>query len=219
MNSFTEENYLKAIYKLVEHTGGPVSTNAIAEKMRTRASSVTDMIRRLSAKKLLNYRKYQGVTLTAPGKKVAVNIIRKHRLWELFLVDKLQFKWDEVHEIAEQLEHIRSEELISRIDRFLGFPKFDPHGDPIPDANGKMAQPRSSLLSELGGGEHCIMTGVVDHSPVFLNYLDHTGIHLGDALEVEEVIAFDRSVMLSVNKKKHVQLSAEAAKNILVRKR
>jgi DtxR family Mn-dependent transcriptional regulator len=219
MNSFTEENYLKAIYKLAEHHGEAVTTNAIAEKMSTKASSVTDMLRKLSGKKLLNYQKYQGVTLTASGKRTAVNIIRKHRLWELFLVDKLQFKWDEVHEIAEQLEHIQSEELTNRIDRFLGFPKFDPHGDPIPDVNGKMVQPRSALLAEMKKNDRSTMTGVVDHSPVFLNYLDNAGIRLGDDLVIQEVIAYDRSLQVLVNKKKSLQLSAEASKNILVRKK
>lgn len=146
MNSLTEENYIKAIYKLCEKSADAVSTNAIAEKMHTKAASVSDMLKKLSKKKLINYRKYQGVTLTAKGEKLALAIVRKHRLWELFLVQKLNFKWDEVHDIAEQLEHIQSDELVKRIDKFLDHPKFDPHGDPIPDVNGKLHPQRSRLL-------------------------------------------------------------------------
>src|SRR5688500_18567354 len=160
MNSFTEENYLKAIFKLLEGDDEAVTTNAIAEKMNTRAASVTDMLKKLSEKKLINYKKYQGVTLTSSGKKIALNIIRKHRLWEVFLVEKLNFKWDEVHDIAEQLEHINSDTLIERIDKFLNYPKFDPHGDPIPDINGKFQSNKSVLVSELKLNSVGIMTGV-----------------------------------------------------------
>lgn len=215
MNSFTEENYLKAIYKLLENET-VVTTNAIAEKMSTKAASVTDMLKKLSDKKLINYQKYQGVSLTTKGEKVALNIIRKHRLWEMFLVEKLSFKWDEVHDLAEQLEHIDSDKLIAQIDKFLNYPKFDPHGDPIPDANGKFQLQKSVPLSNLKLNEHCIMTGVVDHSSAFLQYLDKSGIVLGNDIKIKEVIAFDKSLQITVNKKNTLFISNEVAKNILV---
>ncbi len=215
MNSFTEENYLKAIYKLLENET-VVTTNAIAEKMNTKAASVTDMLKKLSDKKLINYQKYQGVSLTAKGEKVALMIIRKHRLWEMFLVEKLSFKWDEVHDVAEQLEHIDSDKLIAQIDKFLNYLKFDPHGDPIPDANGKFQLQKSVPLSNLKLNEHCIMTGVVDHSSAFLQYLDKSGIVLGNDIKVKEVIAFDKSLQIAVNKKNTLFISNEVAKNILV---
>ncbi|HEY6162854.1 MAG TPA: metal-dependent transcriptional regulator [Bacteroidia bacterium] len=219
MNSFTEENYLKAIYKLLEGNHGPVTTNALAEALLTRAASVTDMLKKLSGKKLIHYRRYYGVSLTAAGRKVAVNVIRKHRLWELFLVEKLHFRWDEVHEIAEQLEHIISEELTYRLDRFLGYPKFDPHGDPIPDRNGRIVQPRVFLLSEMERKSYCVISGVADHSPAFLHFLDKTGLGPGDELKVEDIIEYDRSMQLVLGRKKKIHLSYEAAKNILVRKK
>ena len=219
MNSLTEENYLKAIFKLLEKGEETVTTNAIAFKMRTRAASVTDMLKKLAKKKLIHYEKYQGVSLTASGKKIAIGIVRKHRLWEHFLVDKLQFKWDEVHEIAEQLEHIRSEELIDRIDKLLGFPKFDPHGDPIPDTHGKFAKQNSFLLTEMKADSHCIMTGVVDHSPAFLHYLDEAGINLGDQLYIKLINDYDRSMVLTIDRKRNFHISYDAGKNILVKKK
>src|SRR5437868_332834 len=135
MNTFTEENYLKAIYHLSLQSES-VSTNQIAASLNTKAASVTDMLKKLADKKLINYARYQGVTLTVEGERVALSIIRRHRLWEYFLVEKLSFKWDEVHDVAEELEHISSKELIDRLDDFMGNPKYDPHGDPIPDCNG-----------------------------------------------------------------------------------
>jgi DtxR family Mn-dependent transcriptional regulator len=215
MNSFTEENYLKAIYKLLENET-VVTTNAIAEKMNTKAASVTDMLKKLSDKKMINYQKYQGVSLTNKGEKVALMIIRKHRLWEMFLVEKLSFKWDEVHDVAEQLEHIDSDKLIAQIDKFLNYPKFDPHGDPIPDVNGKFQIQKSVLLSTLKLNEQGVMTGVVDHSSAFLQYLDKCGIVLGNDIKIKEVIAFDKSLQITVNKKNTLFISNEVAKNILV---
>lgn len=216
MHSFTEENYLKAIYKLIEQEGDVVSTNAIAEKMSTKAASVTDMLKKLSDKKLINYQKYQGVTLTLKGEKVALNIIRKHRLWEMFLVEKLDFKWDEVHDVAEQLEHINSDKLIEEIDKFLNYPKVDPHGDPIPDAKGKLNIPKSHLLSKFKKNDVCIMTGVVDHSTAFLQYLDKSGISLGSEIKIKEIIEFDRSLQITINKGASIFISNDVAKNILV---
>ena len=216
MNSLTEENYLKAIYKLLDHEEEAVSTNAIAEKMQTKPASVSEMLKKLSDKKLINYRKYQGVTLTPLGKKVALSIIRKHRLWEVFLVNKLNFKWDEVHDIAEQLEHIDSDKLVEYLDKFLGYPKFDPHGDPIPDENGKFHAQKSQLLSSLGKNSVSVMTGVVDHSPTFLQYLDKLGLSLGSEIKIKDVADYDKSLQVSVNRKPVIYVSHDVAKNILV---
>lgn len=219
MNSFTEENYLKAIYKLIEQVDSEVSTNAIAEKMSTKAASVTDMLKKLSDKKLINYQKYQGVTLTSKGEKVALSVIRKHRLWEMFLLEKLDFKWDEVHDVAEQLEHINSDKLIEQIDKFLNYPKFDPHGDPIPDANGKIQAQKSKSIAHYIKNDVIVMTGVVDHSAAFLQYLDKTGLALGDEIKIKEVVFFDRSLQIIVNKKSTIFISNDVAKNILAIKK
>ncbi len=215
MNSFTEENYLKAIYTLIELNRDAVTTNAIAEKMCTTAASVTDMLKKLSDKKLINYQKYQGVTLNAKGEKVALAIVRKHRLWEMFLVEKLDFKWDEVHDIAEQLEHINSDKLIEQIDKFLHHPKVDPHGDPIPDAKGKFQIQKSVELSKFKKNEVCIITGVANHSSKFLQYLDKSGITLGNEIRIKELIEFDRSLQININKRKTIFISNDVAKNIL----
>lgn len=218
MNSFTEENYLKAIYKLIERKGDTVSTNAIAETMKTKAASVTDMLKKLSLKKLINYQKYQGVTLSEKGEKIALSIIRKHRLWEMFLVEKLHFKWDEVHDVAEQLEHINSDKLIEQLDKFLNFPKTDPHGDPIPDAKGKLKSPKSIPLSTFQKNDCCQLTGVIDHSPAFLQFLDNSGISLGDEIKIKEVITFDLSLQITVNKQHTLFISKQIAENLLVQK-
>lgn len=215
MNSFTEENYLKAIFKLIEQSGDVVTTNAIAEKINTKAASVTDMLKKLADKKLIHYQKYQGVSLTKKGEKVALMIIRKHRLWEMFLVEQLDFKWDEVHDIAEQLEHVNSDKLIEQIDKFLNYPKVDPHGDPIPDINGKIQIQKSYPLSKFKKNDSCVMTGVIDHSPSFLQYLDKSGITLGNEIKIKDLIEFDRSLQIIVNKRT-LFISNDVAKNILV---
>lgn len=217
MQSFTEENYLKAIYKLIEQEADVVTTNAIAEEMETKAASVTDMLKKLADKKLINYQKYQGVSLTNKGEKIALMIIRKHRLWEMFLVEKLNFKWDEVHDVAEQLEHINSDKLVEQLDKFLCYPKVDPHGDPIPDAKGKLVTSKSSALSKYKKGDVCIMTGVIDHSSAFLQYLDNIGFSLGCELKIKEVVEFDKSLRIVVNKDNIIFISNEVAKNILVK--
>lgn len=216
MHSFTEENYLKAIYKLLELDASGASTNALAGKMNTKAATVTDMLKRLAGKKLVNYTKYQGVSLTASGKKTALSVIRKHRLWELFLVEKLQFRWNEVHDIAEQLEHVNSEELVQRLDKFLGYPKHDPHGDPIPDMHGRFASVRSSLLGSAEKGKKYIMTGVVDHDGAFLEHLDKLGFALGCRIRIDEITPYDRSMHITLNRGKQLYLSHEVAKNILI---
>lgn len=199
MFTFSEENYLKAIYHLERKFPAGVSTNAIAEMMETKASSVTDMIKKLAEKDLVNYKKYQGVSLTNKGKLAAKTIVRRHRLWEVFLVEKLDFSWDEVHEVAEQLEHIKSEKLIMELDRFLGFPKRDPHGDPIPDAEGNFTVLNKVLLSDLKKGESGIFVGVKDSSATFLQFLDKRNIALGDELKIMDKEPFDQSVLIKIN--------------------
>jgi DtxR family Mn-dependent transcriptional regulator len=216
MQSFTEENYLKIIYHL-SVISNPVQTNAIAERIQTKAASVTDMLRKLSDKELVDYIKYQGVTLTEKGKLTAINIVRKHRLWEVFLVDKLNFKWDEVHDIAEELEHIKSTLLIERLDEFLEFPKVDPHGDPIPDQYGNFAHLSFIKLSKLKINEKGTITGVSEHSSPFLKHLEKLGLTLGKRIEISEVIDFDGSVVLLVDKNK-INISREVAQHILISK-
>ncbi len=216
IHSFTEENYLKAIYHLSEGNNAAVSTNSIAEVTNTKAASVTDMLRKLADKKLINYVKYQGVTLTDIGLKAAVNIIRKHRLWEVFLVEKLGFKWDEVHDIAEELEHINSVPLIDRLDNFLGNPVVDPHGDPIPDRTGTFQHKTLIKVSDMKQGQGGTISGVSEHSSVFLKHLEKLSLTLGTKIAITEVIEFDGSIMLAVDETKERTISREVAKNILV---
>ena len=218
MYSFTEENYLKAIYKLQEQSNESINTNAIAISIQTKAASVTDMIKKLSDKKLLEYEKYKGVVLTELGKKVALETVRKHRLWETFLHNKLNFTWDAVHDIAEQLEHIQSQELIDKLDDFLGFPSHDPHGDPIPGKNGEIKESNFVILSDLKQGEAGIISGVVNHSSVFLKHLESNELILGKRIMVQEVVAFDFSFQIKMEGKKVLQISNEVARNILVKK-
>jgi DtxR family Mn-dependent transcriptional regulator len=215
-HSFTEENYLKAIYHLSDSNKLAVSTNSIAEVTNTKAASVTDMIRKLAEKKLINYIKYQGVTLTDTGLKAAVNIIRKHRLWEVFLVEKLGFKWDEVHDIAEELEHINSVPLIDKLDNFLGNPIVDPHGDPIPDKTGNFQHKILVKVSELKQGATGTISGVSEHSSVFLKHLEKLSLTLGTEITIVELVEFDGSIVLEVDRKGERTISRDVAKNILV---
>jgi len=214
MQSFTEENYLKTIYHLAEKANN-VQTNAIAEQMQTKPASVTDMIKKLAEKGLVDYVKYQGVSLTEKGRFAAIDIVRKHRLWEVFLVDKLNFKWDEVHEVAEELEHIKSVNLIERLDEFLGFPKSDPHGDPIPDKNGRFAKTQFTKLIELNIGDAGTITGVSQHTSPFLKHLEKLGLTLGKQIQVNDVTDFDGSVELLVDSKQ-INISREVAIHILI---
>lgn len=213
--SFTEENYLKAIFHLSPQEAEAVSTNAIAEALQTKAASVTDMLKKLADKNLINYVKYQGVTLTHNGRQAAIGIIRKHRLWEVFLVDKLNFKWDEVHELAEDLEHINSAKLIDSLEAFLGFPKVDPHGDPIPDKNGVLKEPILVPVSKMNINQTGIISGVKEHSTLFLNYLEKTGLVLGKQVKVQDLIEFDGSVIIALDKQV-LTISRDVAKNILI---
>ena len=214
--TFSEENYLKTIYHLTIISDSEISTNAIAEKMETKASSVTDMLKKLAEKDFVNYKKYQGVSLTDLGKTVAKMIVRKHRLWEVFLVDKLNFSWDEVHDIAEQLEHIKSEKLINKLDDFLGNPTEDPHGDPIPDANGQIVKIEKQLLSELHEYQAGICVGVKDTSSEFLKYLDKQGIALGSKIEIIGKESFDLSLKIKVDER-DLSISNKIASNLFVK--
>jgi DtxR family Mn-dependent transcriptional regulator len=214
--TFSEENYLKTIYHLTSSSNKEVSTNEIAEMIATKASSVTDMLRKLAEKDLLNYKKYQGVSLTEKGKLSAKMIVRKHRLWEVFLVEKLNFSWDEVHDIAEQLEHIKSEQLINKLDDFLGNPTEDPHGDPIPDAYGKIIKTEKLLLSELPQNQTGICVGVKDSSTEFLKYLDKNQIALGTKIEILTKEAFDLSLKIKVENTELI-ISNKIASNLFVR--
>jgi DtxR family Mn-dependent transcriptional regulator len=214
--TFSEENYLKTIYHLTTNSDAEISTNAIAEMMMTKASSVTDMLKKLAEKDLVNYKKYQGVSLTDKGKLAAKMIVRKHRLWEVFLVEKLDFPWDEVHDIAEQLEHIKSDQLIDKLDDFLGNPTEDPHGDPIPDAKGKIVKVEKLLLSELSENQIGICVGVKDSSPEFLKYLDKNKIALGVSVKVNSIEAFDLSFNVKINEIDFM-ISNKIAENIFVK--
>jgi DtxR family Mn-dependent transcriptional regulator len=214
--TFSEENYLKTIYHLSAASESGVTTNAIAEKMETKASSVTDMLKKLSEKDFIVYKKYQGVSLTDKGMLSAKMIVRKHRLWEVFLVDKLSFSWDEVHDIAEQLEHIKSEKLINKLDEFLGFPTEDPHGDPIPDAAGRIVNVEKQLLSELPEGQSGVCVGVKDTSSEFLKYLDKNGIALGSMIEVLSKETFDLSLKIRVDGKE-LPVSHKISGNLFVK--
>ncbi len=210
MNTLAEENYLKSIYHLSLNAQN-VSTNGLAAYLNTKASSVTDMLKKLADK----YTPYQGVNLTAQGEKIAINIIRKHRLWEYFLVEKLDFKWDQVHEMAEEMEHISSNELIDRLDKFMEYPKYDPHGDPIPDCNGQFKTHNLKPVSTGCVYETGVICGVRDHSAIFLQYLEKQELTIGKKISIEEIIEFDHSMVLLLDDKK-IQISREVANNLLI---
>ena len=214
MNSQSEEDYLKAIYHL-EMDYDSISTNSVADYLNMKPSSVTDMLKKLADKKYINYQKYKGSSLTKKGKLIALSIIRKHRLWETFLVDKLGFGWDQVHLIAEQLEHIKSEELIENLDDFLGNPKYDPHGDPIPNKEGKIEKMNQKLLVELKIQQEGIITGVKKGTASLLSYLDKEKIKLGDSVKVIEVLEFDGTFIVEINNRK-LTFSEKICQNLLL---
>lgn len=218
MESMTnsEENYIKGIYHLSQGGQHSIATSALSEKMETKPSSVTDMVKRLAEKGLLHYKKYQGVRLTEQGTVQALKVIRKHRLWEVFLVDKLGFAWDEVHDVAEQLEHIESEMLVDRLDALLNYPDFDPHGDPIPDKKGRFKTREKKLLSAMPAPGKGICVGVKDSSSQFLKFLDKHQIELGKAIEVLEHESFDRSMHIRIGSRK-LQISHQIASNLYVK--
>lgn len=217
MYSTSEENYLKAIYKISEHKGIPVSTNSIAEEMNTTPASVSDMVKKLAEKELVVYEKYRGVYLSKTGMHLATSLIRKHRLWECFLVNKLNFSWDQVHEIAEQLEHVKSVSLVDKLDQFLGYPRFDPHGDPIPDKDGKFTFRKQYPLEQLEAGDEGIVLGVQNHSKAFLQYLSDLNIQLGSSIKVIQKFDFDHSMKIEVSQKE-IHVSPTVSMNVYVKK-
>ncbi len=214
--SSSKENYLKAIYHL-QTQDGVVSTNELAEELRTRAASVTDMLKKLKDQKLLNYEPYKGFRLSSEGKKVAVQVVRKHRLWEYFLVEKLQFEWDEVHDIAEELEHVSSRKLIDKLDEFLGFPRSDPHGDPIPDSSGKLIRSQQISLTDLPMQVLAQVSGIGDQSTEMLELLRHKNIKLGTWLELKKKFSFDDSIEIKIKNGSAINISQQVAKNIFVK--
>lgn len=211
-----EENYLKAIFKLAEKEPGAVLTNALSAAMGTTAASTTDMIKKLSEKQLVVYEKYRGVVLSEAGSRLATSLIRKHRLWEVFLVDKLGFAWDEVHEFAEQLEHIQGDTLTEKLDEFLGHPRFDPHGDPIPDAQGRWLRQTQIRISAMSPGQKGVITGVDDHTPAFLQYLDELSLRLGVEVLLIGKIPYDQSAKLKITGQE-ITLSEKVTHNLFVR--
>lgn len=214
--SASKENHLKAIFHL-QHDQGIVTTNALAAALQTRPASVTDMLKKLKEQKLLLYERYKGFRLNNEGKKAAIQVIRKHRLWEYFLVKKLQFGWDEVHEIAEELEHISSKKLVDRLDAFLGFPDTDPHGDPIPDSQGRFLQRRLISLSELPLNKPAQVSAIASQTSEMLELLQHKHIQLGTRLLINKKFPFDNSLEVKIRNRPPVTLSAQVAKNVLVK--
>lgn len=213
--SVSEENYLKTIYHLQED-GGTVSTNALAEKLSTKAASVTDMMKKLSAKGLLNYTPYYGFTLSQEGKKIAVAIVRRHRLWEFFLSDRLKFDWREVHSIAEELEHVSSKKLIDKLDEYLGFPQTDPHGDPIPDSKGRISPSHAIPLINLDINQQAEILQVINQSDEILEHLQEKQLSIGVIIEVKKIYAFDHSLEIK-RKNKMVTITKELAQSLLVK--
>jgi DtxR family transcriptional regulator, Mn-dependent transcriptional regulator len=219
--SISEENYIKAIYHL-QQADGNVTTNELAAELKTKAASVTDMLKKLKAKKLVNYEKYQGFRLSAEGRKIALGIVRKHRLWEYFLVEKLQFEklqfeWDEVHEVAEELEHITSKKLIDKLDAFLEHPRFDPHGDPIPDSNGKMVTQKQVNLIDLAVNQPAEIVSVGSQSTELLELLRHKNLSIGTAIEVKKKFAFDHSIEVKIKSQPPFIISQQLAQALFVK--
>lgn len=214
--TISEENYLKAIYHLSETDSKGVSTNSIAHHLNSKPSSVSDMLKKLADKEWVQYKKYQGVHLTKSGLLAAKMIVRRHRLWEVFLVEKLGFAWDEVHEMAEELEHIQSDVLIAKLDSFLGFPELDPHGDPIPNAVGQLPNTQKMLLAEVDLNQAVICVGVNDSSSAFLQYLDKNKIGIGSSITILEREDFDQSVLVLIDGQ-NMRLSEKITYNLYVK--
>ncbi len=217
MQTLSEENYLKAIYKI----GKPnftekISPTAIAEELNNNPASVVDMIKKLVDKKLISYEKTKGVKFTDKGKKAALLIVRKHRLWEVFLLEKLAYSWEEIHDIAEQLEHIHHPDLADRLDKFLGFPQFDPHGDPIPKSNGEIPVTSNTTLEEIEPGKKCQVVGVKDTSTPFLQYLKQLNVGIGTKISIIEKIAYDGSLIIKIGTEGNTTVSKKFSENILV---
>ena len=214
--STSEENYIKAIFHL-QKEDGTVTTNELARELKTKPASVTDMMKKLKAKKLLHYEAYQGFRLSNEGKKVALNIIRRHRLWEYFLAEKLKFNWDEVHEVAEHLEHVSNKKLIDKLDEFLGYPRNDPHGDPIPDQEGRIETSRHVCLVDLPVNKQAIVSHVSDQSSEILELLKHKNIGIGTKLEIKKKFDFDHSMEIKTGRLPVATISEQLAKNIFLK--
>ena len=212
---FSEENYLKTLYKLEDQQVKKVNNIALSKALDLNPATVLEMVRKLSSKKLVDISPDKSIKLTDKGKKKALSTIRKHRIWEVFLVDKLKYKWNEVHELAEQLEHIESDDLVKRLETFLGFPSVDPHGDPIPDENGKMKKVKTQPLTEGPLKRKLKIIALGNSSDEFLKYLDKVGLTIGDTIEVSEIEDFDKSITL-LHKKNSITLSNAAASQLLV---
>lgn len=216
MLSSTEENYLKALLKLTfESESNEAGTNELAGLLVLKPATVNDMLKKLKEKQLVEYEKYGKITLSPKGKKNALDIIRKHRLWETFLYEKFKFTWDEVHEVAEQLEHIQSVKLIDKLDEFLGYPEFDPHGEPIPDSEGEIKQSFTNNLAEVSIGDSCIMVSVKDNSSSFLQYVDKVGLAINSQIRVVSKQEYDALMVIEVNGKTST-VSQKFAENIYV---
>jgi DtxR family Mn-dependent transcriptional regulator len=214
--SASEENYLKTIFHLQTRDSN-VTTNELAERLHTRPASITDMMKKLKSRKLVNYQPYQGFRLTPEGKKAALNIIRRHRLWEYFLAAKLKFNWDEVHEVAEQLEHVSNKKLIDKLDEYLAYPKFDPHGDPIPDTNGKMETSKQISLAELHPNKPARICYVANQSELLLEHLQEKKIKIGASVIVKRKFTYDDSLEIKLDNKPPLTISGRLAKNIFVK--
>ena len=213
--STSEENYIKAVFHLQQQDGN-VTTNELAHELNTKPASVTDMMKKLKTKKLLHYQPYQGFRLSNEGNKVALSIIRRHRLWEYFLAEKLKFSWDEVHAVAEDLEHVSSKKLIDKLDEFLGFPRVDPHGDPIPDVNGKIESSKQVCIKELPLNKQATVCHVSDQSSEILELLKHKNIGIGTKLEVKKKFDFDNSMEIKIRQQLFT-ISEQLAQNIFVK--
>ncbi len=213
--STSEENYIKAIFHL-QGEESTVTTNELARELQTRPASVTDMMKKLKTKKILHYQPYQGFRLNQEGNKVAIGIIRRHRLWEYFLSEKLKFSWDEVHVVAEDLEHVSSKKLIDKLDEFLGYPRFDPHGDPIPDTHGKIKNNLRICLADLVLNKPAIVSQVADQSTEMLELLKHKNIQIGTRLEIKKKFDFDHSLEIKIRQLSSFTISEQLAKNIFV---
>jgi len=210
-----EENYLKELYKLSHKEIKKVNNIALAKAMGLNPATVLEMVRKLAERKLVELAQDKSIQLSEKGRKKALLIIRKHRLWEVFLVNKLNYKWSEVHELAEQLEHIGTEDLVNRLEEFLGYPAFDPHGDPIPDRNGKIKKNNSIPLSTVTKEKFYKVISLADTADSFLDYLSGLNIEPGTKVKVIDHLDYDNSYTLSVNKK-NIQVTEKVARNILV---
>jgi DtxR family transcriptional regulator, Mn-dependent transcriptional regulator len=218
MQHFTnhsEENYLKMLYKLEDKQVKKVNNIALSKALDLNPATVLEMVRKLNSKKLVQILPDKAIQLTDKGKKKALSIIRKHRLWEVFLVEKLNYKWNEVHELAEQLEHIESDDLVKRLESFLGHPTVDPHGDPIPDENGKLKKIKTEPLTSAPINKKLKILALGNSSDEFLRYLNKIGLGIGDTVQISEVEEFDKSITL-LHKKSSITLSNEAASFLLI---